>query len=251
MYNPLALLLAFIRIILIVITLFIFVLPLLIVDKLFNISPKSAFRFRRAWVSIAKVILGITVQIKGKPYEGTALYVCNHRSFSDPVIIANYLDAYVIAKAEVADLPLLGKGAEKTGVIYVQRENQESRSSVRLTMVKTLLQGKNVLVFPEGTTNDKKELLAYKKGTFFEAAQNGIPVVPIILEYKSKKDLWSNRGIVKHHFIQFGKLFTSTKLEIGPAFSNEDGDKLREEIEQWSRTTVAKMHQNWESHFDS
>ena len=75
MYNPLALLLAFIRIILIVITLFIFVLPLLIVDKLFNISPKSAFRFRRAWVSIAKVILGITVQIKGKPYEGTALYL--------------------------------------------------------------------------------------------------------------------------------------------------------------------------------
>ena len=167
------------------------------------------------------------------------------------MILANYIDTYVIAKAEVANLPLIGKGAEKTGVIYVKRDNQQSRSSVRITMVKTLLEGKNVLVFPEGTTNDKKKLMDYKKGTFFEAAQNGIPVVPIILEYKSKKDLWFGRGIVKHHFIQFGKLLTSTRIEIGPAFINEDGEALRKDIELWSDKTVSKMHQNWGSHFDN
>ena len=167
MYNPFALLLALLRIILIAVTLFFFVIPLLIVDKLVNLSSKTAFKIRRAWVKIAKLILGIRVEIKGKPYEGTALYVCNHRSFSDPLILANYIDTYVIAKAEVANLPLIGKGAEKTGVIYVKRDNQQSRSSVRITMVKTLLEGKNVLVFPEGTTNDKKKLMDYKKGTFF------------------------------------------------------------------------------------
>lgn len=251
MYNPFALLLAFIRIILIVVSLFVFVIPLLIVDKLVELSPKTAFKVRRAWAKLAKAILGIRVQIEGQPYEGTALYVSNHRSFSDPLIIANYLDAFVIAKAEVADLPLLSTGAEKTGIIYVKRDSQKSRSSVKLTMVKTLLEGKNVLVFPEGTTNDKRELLPYKKGTFFEAAQNGIPVVPIVLEYKSKKDLWFDRGIFKHHFIQFGKLFTTTKLEIGPPFRNEDGDAMRQEIEAWSADTVTKMHKNWGSQFDS
>jgi 1-acyl-sn-glycerol-3-phosphate acyltransferase len=251
MYNPISFTLALIRIILIVILLLIFVPPLLLADKLFKLSPQSAFKVRRAWVKIAKVILGIRVQVNGTPHPETALYVSNHRSFSDPLIIADYIDAYVIAKAEVGDLPLISTGAEKTGVIYVQRDNKESRSSVKKTMVKTLLEGKNVLVFPEGTTNDKKQLLPYKKGTFFEAAQNGIPVVPIIIEYKTQKDLWFQRSIFSHHFIQFGKLLTDTRLEIGPAFTNSDGEQLRVVIENWSTATVKRLHKNWGSLFDN
>ncbi len=251
MYNPFSLLLALVRIILIIISLLIFVPPLLIADKLFKLSPESAFKVRRAWVKISKVILGIKVQVSGAPHTDTALYVSNHRSFSDPLIIADYIDAYVIAKAEVGDLPLISTGAEKTGVIYVQRDNQESRSSVKKTMVKTLLEGKNVLVFPEGTTNDKKELMPYKKGTFFEAAQNNVPVVPIIIEYRTKKDLWFQRSIFSHHFIQFGKLLTHTRLEIGPAFVNTDGNQLRIDIEKWSADTVNKLHKNWGSLFDN
>ena len=83
-------------------------------------------------------ILNMHVIIEGKPHDKPALYVCNHRSFADPLAILPYLDAYVIAKAEVASYPIINKGAELTGVLYVKREDSQSRNAVRDKMVKPL-----------------------------------------------------------------------------------------------------------------
>ena len=251
MQNPFRILLAALRLILIIVSLAIFVLPLFLADKIFGLSTKSAFKVRRMWIRVAKVILGITTQVEGQQYEETALYVCNHRSFADPLIISLYLNAYVIAKAEVGKLPILSTGAELTGVMYVQRESKDSRSAVKKKMVETLLEGKNVLVYPEGTTNGELHLKPYKRGTFIEAADNGIPVVPVVIEYKNAKDLWSSRGMVRHHFKQFGKLRTQCRLRFGPFLTSTDGEQLRSESEDWSNQSVKEIHQGWNSLFSS
>lgn len=249
MINPFYILIAAIRAIILVISLMI-VLPIYLLVTLFvENTPKRAFWIRRQWVKFALVVLGISIEVSGKSPDHHALYVCNHRSFSDPVVFARYIDAYVIAKAEVASIPLISKGAEMTGVIYVKREDKSSRSATRQLMVDLLLEEKNVLVYPEGTVNAGFNPLEFKKGTFIEAVKNNIPVVPIALEYKKKKDLWQHSSLVAHHFKQFGRLTTKCKFYIGPPMINEDGVALAAEAEAWTKGKIIEAHKDWKGSY--
>jgi len=248
MINPLSYLLAAIRIILLIVIMAIFLLIYIPLDLVFKIStPERAFWLRRLYISLAIPILGIRSKVSGTPYDGTALYVCNHRSLSDPLIVSAFVNAFVIAKAEVSKIPILDTGAKLTGIIYVKRESQGSRHGVRAKMVETLLSGVNILVYPEGTVNSELQLLDYKPGTFIEAVKNNIPVVPLILEYHNEKDLWVDRGLVSHFFMQFGKFFTKSKLVIGPPMTDEDGIVLRDKVQKWSQTQIYNIHEGWGS----
>ncbi len=248
---PFFFILAVFRALILILSLIIVIPIYIVITKLFiENSPRLAFKIRRAWVGFAQLVLGISYEVTGAPLKDTnALYVSNHRSFSDPVIIASVVDAYVIAKAEVANLPLISTGAEMTGVLYVKRENKDSRNAVRELMNKVLMGNKNVLVFPEGTTKGDINTLPYKKGTFIEAVKHGFTVVPIVLEYKRKKDLWFNSSLFAHHIKQFGRPFTKAKLHFGPAMKNDDGLQLAEAAEKWSNDTIINIHRNWNSDF--
>jgi len=200
-------------------------------------------------MKFALPILGMEVEKEGEVYDKPALYVCNHRSLSDPVALTYFLDAYVIAKAEVADIPLLNKGAKLTGIIYVKRENKDSRKATRQAMIDTVKSGLNVLVYPEGTTNGNMDTLPYRPGTFVEAARNGIPVVPVVVEYKTKWDLWIEGGIPYQWFKQFWKLRTPVKIVIGEPVVSDDFEWMREKIESWSNAEIIDIHDNWKGSY--
>jgi len=212
-------------------------------------TKESAFRLRRAYVSMAYKVMGMRIEVKGKAYEGAALYVSNHRSFSDPIVASLHVDAFVIAKAEVGQYPLINKGAELTGIIYVKRENKESRKATREAFLNIIRSGYNVLVYPEGTVNYQRETMPYKIGTFLEAAKNNIPVVPIAIEYQDESDLWKVKNFLVQFFRQFGKSRTYIKMEIGPAFLDTDGVLLKDKVEKWTNTKLAKMQDNWSNVF--
>jgi len=212
---------------------------------IFKHTEKRAFRLRRNFVRIAIKVLGIKMQVKGKPYDGIALYTCNHRSFSDPIISSLFIDTYVIAKAEVADIPVLDRGARLTGVIYVKRDNKSSRHATREKMVEVIKSGLNVLVYPEGTVNHKALCLPFHKGTFIEAAKNGFTVIPMALEYRDELDLWYKRSFYHQMFRQFGKWRTEIKFEIGPPMTSDDGIALSEEVEEWTNKKIIEMNTGW------
>ncbi len=252
MGNPLAIFLAFLRALICFIIMSFLLLLYIPLDKIFKFgTTERNFKLRRFYISLINPILGVRSSIEGQVLNEAALYVCNHRSLSDPLITAAKVDANIIAKAEVAKIPILDSGAKLTGIIYVDREAKSSRSAVREKMVETIKSGTNVLVYPEGTVNPNIELMEYKPGTFIEAAKNNIPVVPIVVEYYSLKDLWYNRKMVAHFFLQFGKLFTKSKMSIGPAFRNEDGIELRDQIMKWSQAKINEIHIGWGSYFES
>ncbi len=189
-------------------------------------------------------------EIEGQPASTPALYVCNHRSFSDPVLLSKYLNAFVVAKAEVANMPVINKGASITGIIYVKRENSDSRKATRQALVDNLKKGRNILVYPEGTTNDQKYVMPYKHGTFNEAANNNFPIVPITMEYRHARDIWKDRGMISQFFRQCSKWRTDIKLKIGTAQTWENGESGRINAMSWTNQTIYDMHSGWESVFD-
>lgn len=209
-------------------------------------TPERAFGLRKNWLKyVGHPVMNIDVKVEGNPIDEAAIYVANHRSFADPVVICRYLDAYVIAKAEVANYPIISTGAKITGVIFVKRENKTSRNAVRDMMIDTIKSGYNVLVFPEGTVGVNKTTLDFRPGTFFEAAANGVTIVPVAVEFKSEKDLWLIPNFVKLFLNQFSKWRTEAKLSFGPAMRGDDGEKLRADAQAWVNAKLAEMHEGW------
>ena len=224
----------------------IFLLSYAISSLFFGNTPERAFRLRRRWIRwMALPILNIKCDVKGKPPVTPALYVCNHRSFSDPLINCAFLDAYVIAKAEIASYPIINKGAEATGVLWVKRDSLKSRSATREKLVETLLKGYNVLVYPEGTVGVTPETLKFSKGTFTEAVKNNIPVVPIALEYRDTKDMWQNTNVLQHYYSQFATWKTEIKMSFGPAMTANDGPALSLKAHDWINQELKEMQKDW------
>ncbi len=212
-------------------------------------SKKRTFRLRRNYLYLANLILNVRASVEGKPVAEPALYICNHRSFADPIILLKHLDAFVIAKAEVASYPVINKGAELTGIVYVKRENRDSRQATRDMMIDILKSGYNVLIYPEGTVGREKETLEFKKGAFIECAKEGIPVVPVAIEYQSPKDLWVIHNFVKQYLYQFAKWSTPIKLAFGPIIRETDGMIIHDKAHAWVNGKIAEMQKDWSKTF--
>ncbi|MEZ4910925.1 MAG: lysophospholipid acyltransferase family protein [Saprospiraceae bacterium] len=213
-------------------------------------SKERALQLRKNYLKYWAIpVLNIHIEVEGTPSKIPSLYVSNHRSFADPIVVCRYLDAFVIAKAEVADYPIINKGAELTGVVWVNRSNKDSRAATRYKMVEIIKLGYNVLVFPEGTVGIEKNTLPFHKGTFIEAAEHNFPLIPITIEYKSKKDLWVIPNLLLQYAYQFAKWKTVVSLKFGAPIQSTDGESMQEYAYQWINQSLHDMHQKWEHHF--
>lgn len=190
-------------------------------------------------------ILNIHITKYGEPLTIPALYISNHRSFADPIVLCRFLKAFVIAKAEVMNYPIINKGAELTGVIWVNRTDKNSRMHTRSKMIETIQSGFNVLVYPEGTVGKEKQTLPFRKGTFEEAAENNIPVVPVAIEFKSKKDLWVLEKFLPQYLYQFSKWRTEVKLSFGKPIAGTNGEEIHAKAHQWVNSELSKMQEDW------
>ena len=139
------------------------------------------FRYRKLWGRRASKLLGVEmVDVRGEYKGGPALFISNHRTLTDPIIQVAYINSYIIAKSDVGHIPIVGKGAEMTGIIFVDRDSLKSRHGARKKTEELLLQGKSVLVYPEGTTTTDQKSGLFKLGTFRVAAEHGIPIIPTV-----------------------------------------------------------------------
>lgn len=225
---------------------FVWILAYLVMSIFKRHTPERAFKLRKSWLGhICHPLLNIQVKVEGSPQQEACIYICNHRSFADPIVLCRYLDAYVIAKAEVANYPLINKGAEITGVIYVKRENKESRNEVRDMMIEKIKEGYNVLVFPEGTVGVEEFTINFRSGTFYEAAENNVKIAPVAMEFRDEKDLWLVPNFINQYISQFSKWSTDVKVSFGPVLQSSDGEFLKTESKKWIDNKLNEMHDGW------
>lgn len=245
----LSVLLASIRFVFVVLTMLIFVSAYGLIVLIGLHRPSRAFVMRKMFVRICLKILGIHVELLSDvTYKDTpCLYVCNHRSLVDPVITSKFINTVVLSKAEVKNYPLIGKGAEWSGVIYVDRNEKDSRKAAREAMEKALEHGFDVLVFPEGTVSGLPGTLPFRYGAFETAWQIKVPVIPIALAYKDpQRDFWTNGGLLEQYFKKFGKWKTKARIKFGPPVQNgDDGANLANNAQKWITDEILAMQEGW------
>lgn len=175
-----------------------------------------ALKIRRLWVLRTINLLGIKIEVQGIPPEGTFVFVGNHRSYIDPIVVLRDVKALPVAKAEVASWPLIGYGAKVSGVMYVKRESKRSRADTLDVMKEVLISGYSVLVYPEGTTHTLPHTMEFRQGAFKMASREGLKIVPMAIEYDDMGDAWVGDDTFIPHFIRcFGKKETRVKIAYG------------------------------------
>ena len=129
------------------------------------------------YAGIHPVITGI----EKIPADQNFLYVSNHRSMFDPLVVMGSLSAYNIAfisKPANMSIPFGGRIAYAVGYLAIDRDNDRNAMKTILTAADYLKRGIcNIGVYPEGTRSSTNELLPFHAGSLKVAQKAKVPIV--------------------------------------------------------------------------
>ncbi len=130
---------------------------------------------------------GIRVRIEGVeniPSGESCIFLSNHVSNLDPPILLPAIPGMcsVFLKKSLIKIPLIGTAMRMAKYIPVSRGHSrvEAAQSVAIA-ADALRSGMHIFIFPEGTRSLDGNLLPFKKGAFFLAADTNAPMVPIVI----------------------------------------------------------------------
>lgn len=118
------------------------------------------------------------------PKENGFILFPNHQGFFDMLAIIDTCPKPlgVIIKKEAANWILVKQVLRLLGGIPMDRSDIRAAMEVIKEMTRQVKEGKNYVIFPEGTRSRKgNELLEFKAGTFKSAINAGCPIVPVAL----------------------------------------------------------------------
>jgi 1-acyl-sn-glycerol-3-phosphate acyltransferase len=150
----------------------------------FPLAPSSVRRaLAQRWARLMVRALGARLCVEGPAPAPGALLVANHVSWLDILAIASCTPAIFVAKSEVRDWPAIGWLAARAQALFLKRSSGRSLLRVKNRIAALLLEGRNVAIFPEGTTSDGSGVLAFRSG-LLQAAVDGVrPVQPVAIAY--------------------------------------------------------------------
>ena len=203
-------------------------------------------RMRMQWFKILSRALGVQIETFGELPQEAGLLVCNHRSYFDPIIVLTQLLALPVGKSEIRKWPIIGIGAELSGVVFVERKSKEGRAKARKKIVEILRQGYFVINYPEGTTHTQSQTIDFKPGMFKDASVEGFPVYPVALDYQSDEDAWVGEDtFLRHFFACFGKRKTNIRISYGTAIFSENPTELMQQSKDWIDHELLKIRKGW------
>ena len=96
------------------------------------------------------------------PLPKSGLLVCNHLSYLDILLLASLTPAVFVSKHEIRHWPLVGWFARMAGTIFVRRERRSDVARTGEEIRSVMRQGQLVVLFPEGTSSNGKQVLPFK-----------------------------------------------------------------------------------------
>ncbi len=138
----------------------------------------------QAWASAMLGLLGVKLVMHGAPPRaGPVLLVSNHISWLDILVLHAAQHCRFVSKADVRHWPLIGRLATGAGTLYVERRSRRDAMRVVHAMAQALRDGEILAIFPEGTTGDGIELLAFHANLLQAAISTNVPIQPVALRF--------------------------------------------------------------------
>ena len=211
------------------------------------------FLIRKSWSVLILRLFGLKLKVIGKQSYNSTIFVSNHISWTDILVIQSVLDVIFVAKSDVKKMPGLGFLASIANTVFIDR-NPQKISKDSLILKKKIEKGELICFFPEGTSTDGLRVLKFKSG-FFQLLFDGIynqnkyikKVQPLSIYYKVhnknlSKDFygwWGSMSIISHITKILCLSSGSVELKFHDSLNSEEFND-RKEIALAAENTIAK-----------
>ncbi|WP_341707168.1 lysophospholipid acyltransferase family protein [Halopseudomonas sp.] len=140
-------------------------------------------KLTRWWMRNLIRILPLQVKVSGKPTAATALWVSNHVSWLDIVVLGAQAPVHFLSKAEVRSWPVIGWLASAAGTCFIQR-GQGTSASVQEQLTSVLNANRSLVIFAEGTTTAGDRVRTFHGRLLSAAIDAQVPTQPVAVAYR-------------------------------------------------------------------
>lgn len=151
---------------------------------------RAAFVLPRLWFGCLRRALGIRVELDGVPRSGGGtLFVGNHVSHFDIVLLGSLLHARFIAKNDMERWPGMRAIGELAQTLFISRRRRDA-ANVAATVAAQMRPDHDLVLFAEGTTSSGERVAPFKSSLFSlflgeQACAKAWTLQPFTLELRS------------------------------------------------------------------
>ncbi len=201
-----------------------------------DVIYKYWFVFSRMFRFIVKHVGRIDFKIENEQYlkcSGRVIFASRHESMWETIVFISLFPRPVfVMKKELHDIPLFGRLADKVHSIFVDREHGlKAIIDVSRQISVALDEGRQVIIFPEGTRMPCGEFVPLKRGISLFYKRGNCKVVPII--HNSGK-FWARRSFRKNPGMVTVKLVEPIESGLSP-------DEFMDRLNSIFRTEISKL----------
>jgi 1-acyl-sn-glycerol-3-phosphate acyltransferase len=183
----------------------------------------------------------VALMVEGAP-PAAGLIVSNHVSYLDILVFSAAAPCVFVSKKEVRSWPGVGWAATMAGCVYIDRERRSATRAIQPQMHAALSGGSRLVLFPEGTSSDGKQLLPFRSSLLQPAVADGAPITAAYVHYEIDDGdtafdvcYWGDMTLFAHALKLFTKAGVRATLRFAAAprvFSSrkEAADKLWDEV---------------------
>lgn len=115
--------------------------------------------------------------------KGAAVYACNHLSYMDtPTLFGSLPFQFrILANHYLFKAPFMGWHLTRSGQVPIDQSSMRSQVAGLMRGVKTLKEGMNLLLFPDGGRAPDGRIHQFMSGATFMAVKAQVPIVPMAL----------------------------------------------------------------------
>ncbi|WP_376087542.1 lysophospholipid acyltransferase family protein [Roseomonas sp. CCTCC AB2023176] len=138
--------------------------------------------FARVYWRVMLFLIGVRLQVVGaRPAGARTLYLPNHTSWLDILVLGGVLEACFVSKGEVEKWPLIGIVAKLGRSVFVSRSRGRTGTEAK-EMRERFAAGDSLVLFPEGTSSDGSRVLPFRS-SFLAVADAAAQVQPVSVVY--------------------------------------------------------------------
>lgn len=216
-----------------------------------HINAKIVSFFSRLllWILGVKFHVNVPVARLKKNY----LIVANHLSYLDVLIISSFFPGCFVTSREIRASAFLGQICMLAGCLFVERRSRQFLRLETADIARALEKGLNVIIFPEGTSTNGRDILRFRQPLFRAAIDADISILPVSISYtrinrqpvdSSNRDtlFWYGDMAFWPHFKALARVKQiMVTLHIGHPIAPSDGDSCAI-LSVTARTAVKKNY---------
>ncbi|MEN0106936.1 MAG: 1-acyl-sn-glycerol-3-phosphate acyltransferase [Pseudomonas sp.] len=149
-----------------------------------HLANESAIRqhFTRWYLARLSRALPFKIEVLGSLPKQPMLWLSNHVSWTDIPLLGMLAPLSFLSKAEVRTWPVAGWLAKKAGTLFIRRGSGDS-ALLGQQLLDHLQQQRSLLIFPEGTTTDGRQLRNFHGRLLSSAIEAGTSLQPVAIRY--------------------------------------------------------------------